>query len=53
MHVSLSGWQPGDAPRDAVEIASDLAGPHTILPQPDGTLWISEHFTGRIVAIIP
>jgi len=32
-------------------IASGFQGPHTILLRPDGTLWISEHFAGRIVAI--
>ncbi|MCY7300003.1 MAG: hypothetical protein LH616_12415 [Ilumatobacteraceae bacterium] len=53
MRVSLAGWTTGDAPREAVEIAHDLAGPHTILARPDGTLWISEHFTGRLVAITP
>lgn len=53
MHVSLAGWKPGDTPRPPVEIAHGLAGPHTILARPDGTLWISEHVNGRIVAIKP
>ena len=53
MRVSLAGWRPGDAPRAAVEIAHGLAGPHTILARPDGTLWISEHLAGQIVSITP
>ena len=32
-------------------VASGLQGPHTIMRRTDGTLWISEHFAGRIVAI--
>ena len=32
-------------------IASGFEGPHTILRRPDGTLWISEHFADRIVAL--
>ena len=31
-------------------IASGFEGPHTIMLRPDATLWISEHFPGRIVA---
>ena len=53
MRISLVGWRPGDTPVTAVEIASGLAGPHTVLPRPDGTLWISEHLAGRVVAITP
>jgi hypothetical protein len=30
-----------------------MEGPHTILRRTDGTLWISEHFGGRIVAVQP
>lgn len=32
-------------------IASGFEGPHTILARPDATLWISEHFADRIVAL--
>ncbi len=30
-----------------------LEGPHTVLRRSDGTLWISEHFGGRIVSVQP
>ncbi len=32
-------------------VASGFQGPHTIVPRPDGSLWISEHFADRIIAI--
>ena len=53
MRVSLAGWAAGDTPVEGVEIANGLSGPHTVLARPDGTLWISEHLDGRVVAITP
>jgi glucose/arabinose dehydrogenase len=41
----------GTGRRDSTVIASGLQGPHTIVARPRGTLWISEHSAGRIVAI--
>ena len=49
VRVALDGT-PADAPETMV---SGLAGPHTILVRPDGTLWVSEHLTGRILSITP
>jgi glucose/arabinose dehydrogenase len=49
--VPLAGWSAGAAPVTSTVIARELKGPYTVLARPDGVLWISEHFTGRIVAI--
>ncbi len=53
MRIPLSGWHAGDPTRAATEILSGLQGPHTVLARPDGTLWISEHNAGRIIAVQP
>ena len=53
MRVSIAGWSAGDTRVAPVGIVNGLTGPHTILARPDGTLWISEHLAGRIVAITP
>jgi glucose/arabinose dehydrogenase len=34
-------------------IVNQLQGPHTIVRRPDGALWITEHFSGRIVSVKP
>lgn len=51
--VDLRDWQQGDPPRPTEEIVRGLDGPHTVLARDDGTVWVSEHGAGRIVAIRP
>jgi glucose/arabinose dehydrogenase len=46
--VSLNGPRT-NAPQRTV--ASDLAGPHTVMLRPDGDIWVSEHLAGRITAV--
>jgi glucose/arabinose dehydrogenase len=53
MRIETAGWEQGDAPVDAVEVIAGLDGPHTVLAQPDGTLWISEHLADRIISVRP
>ena len=53
LRIPRAGWQSGDAPIDATEVVAGLEGPHTVLARPDGTLWISEHLAGRVVAVRP
>lgn len=53
MRVDRTGWTAGDDPVAAVEVLGDLEGPHTVLAQPDGSLWISEHLADRIISIRP
>jgi glucose/arabinose dehydrogenase len=53
MRIDPVDWVPGDEPVEAVEVAAGLQGPHTILAQPDGTLWISEHLADRVISIRP
>jgi glucose/arabinose dehydrogenase len=53
LRIALDGWQPGDEPVTPAPIIDDLNGPHTVLARPDGSLWISEHLSGRIVSIMP
>lgn len=51
MRVPLAGWAAGDQPRSATLVLAGLRGPHTVLARADGTLWVSEHLTGRILSI--
>ncbi len=53
MRVPIDDWAIGDAPVEPVAIASGLHGPHTVQARADGTLWISEHEAGRIIAVHP
>lgn len=53
VRISLDGWRSGAPPVESDKIASGLQGPHTVLARPDGTLWISEHLAGRIIAVRP
>lgn len=49
--IDVRGWQQGDPPRPAEELVGGLDGPHTVLARADGTLWVSEHGAGRIIAL--
>lgn len=53
MRVPLRGWTEGGAPVRAVEVVTGLDGPHTVLARPDGSLWITEHGSGRILSLRP
>lgn len=53
MRIDVSDWEPGADPLEAVEVMAELQGPHTVLAQPNGTLWISEHLADRIISIRP
>ena len=53
LHVTLAGWNVGSTPATPTEILAGLEGPHSVLARPDGTLWISEHLAGRIIAVHP
>ena len=53
VRVDRSDWVAGNAPVEPVEVMAGLRGPHTVLAQPDGSLWISEHLAGRIISIRP
>jgi len=53
LRVSLAGWNIGSAPATPTEIVAGLDGPHSMLARTDGTLWISEHTAGRIIAVHP
>jgi len=53
LRTPRTDWQSGDAPIDATEVVAGLEGPHTVLARPDGSLWISEHLAGRVVAVRP
>lgn len=53
VRVDRSDWVAGNAPVEPVEVMAGLRGPHTVLAQPDGSLWISEHLADRIISIRP
>ena len=53
VRVSLADWASGDEPVRSSLVVGGLAGPHTLLPRDDGTLWLSEHLTGRILELRP
>jgi glucose/arabinose dehydrogenase len=38
---------------DPGTVADGFDGPHTLLVRPDGEVWVSEHGTGRILALLP
>jgi glucose/arabinose dehydrogenase len=38
---------------DLTTVLDGLDGPHTLLARPDGEVWVSEHGTGRILALLP
>jgi glucose/arabinose dehydrogenase len=52
--VSVPLGSPGTGPLDdPVTVADGFDGPHTLLVRPDGEVWMSEHGTGRILALLP
>jgi glucose/arabinose dehydrogenase len=51
VQVPLDGWTAGAEPVPAKVVAEDLHGPHTVLARPDGSVWITEHLSGRIVSL--
>ncbi len=53
VEVDLEGWDPAEGPRVASTILEGLDGPHTVLARDDGTVWVSEHGAGRVVAVTP
>ncbi len=51
VEVDFSGWMPGDDPRRPTTLAEGLDGPHSVLSRNDGSLWVSEHGAGRVLAV--
>jgi hypothetical protein len=51
VRVSLEGWEAGDEPVHPTTVVAGLAGPHTLVVRSAGTLWLSEHLTGRILEL--
>jgi glucose/arabinose dehydrogenase len=44
---------PNPGPGEPTAIVRGLKGPHTLLARPDGSIWITEHVTGRILSFRP
>ncbi len=53
MRLDRAAWVDGDPPLEPEVVMAELEGPHTVLARPDGSLWISEHFADRVVAVDP
>ena len=50
---SGAGGSIASLPTPGTTVLDGLQGPHTLLARPDGSLWISEHLTGRILSWRP
>jgi len=51
VRIPIGDRAVGDEPASPTLVTDGLEGPHTLLARADGTVWISEHLTGRILEL--